>query len=80
MKLIFNKDENDSITVQFQDNSGTQAFSYSEMVERIYYDRVIDTPVINGNFTDIERNSINELIRLLRESSEIDGEEIIDDD
>ena len=32
-------------------------------------------------FTDIERNSINELIRLLRESSEIDGEmEKVDND
>lgn len=81
MKLVFNKDENDSITVQFQDDSGTQTFSYSEMVKKIYNDRVIEDPVINGNFTDIERNSINELIRLLRESSEIDGEmENVDND
>ena len=34
MKLVFNKDENDSITVQFQDDSGTQTFSYSEMVKK----------------------------------------------
>lgn len=50
------------------------AFSYSEMVRKIYYDQTIEDPVINGNFTDIERKSINELIEILQKASTTENE------
>lgn len=74
MKLRFDKDNNDNISVSFQNDSETEEFSYSEMVKKIFYDRTIEDPYINGNFTNIERDSIKELIRLLRESSDISDE------
>lgn len=77
MKLVFNKDENENVSVLFQNGSETEAFSYSEMVKRIYYDQIIEDPVINGDFTKIECDSINELIQLLRKASGMNEEENI---
>lgn len=66
MKLKFEKNNGD-VLVSFVNNDGrNEVFSYSNMVKRIYDDKTIDDAEVIGDFSDLERESINVLINELR--------------
>jgi hypothetical protein len=61
MKLKFVK-ESDSVDVLLINSDGTfEGFSYIEMVNRLYLDKNIESPIFEGEFSDPERESISSL-------------------
>lgn len=68
MKLMFKKTEEGQISVNFKDGDKYTDFSYSEMVRRIYEEKVIESAEIIGEFTQKERESITQLIKELKKS------------
>lgn len=61
MKLKFVKDS-DSVDVFFINSDGTfDDFSYIEMVNRLYLDKILESPDFVGEFSDPERESISSL-------------------
>lgn len=66
MKLKFDK-SNEIISVFFLDDQDTQSeFSYLKMIDMLYKKREIDSPIIEGNFSEEERKSIEELVTELK--------------
>lgn len=83
MKLKFVK-ESDSVEVAFVNSDGTfDGFSYIEMVNRLYIDKIIGFPIFEGEFSDPERESISslftEISRKCFGSDENSGESIATD-
>lgn len=74
MKLSFTKQSDGEITVCFRGDDHDEEFSYSKMVRKIYKEKRIDDAEINGEFSDIEKESIGLLIEELR-SAVIDSED-----
>ena len=78
MKLSFNKNSDGEISVHFRNGVVLEQFSYSAMVKKIYDEKKIEEAEINGEFSEIERESIRSLINELRNAvveSEIPGED-----
>ena len=66
MKLIFIKDEEENIIVKFKDGDKKEEFSYSEMVKRLYDERIIETAELEGDFSPEEEDSINKLVEEIK--------------
>ena len=66
MQMIFTKNQDGEIDVAIKDGEQNIAFSYPEMILRLYKDKSLISPEIEGNFSDEEIQSINELTDELR--------------
>ena len=61
MKLAFKKDEENQIKV-FRIVDGTEKdFSYVEMIKSLIESKIMEDPMVSGNFTDAERKSIQDM-------------------
>ncbi len=61
MKLKFVK-ESETIDVFLLNSDGTtDGFSYVEMVNRLYLDKIAESPDFEGEFSDSDRESISSL-------------------
>lgn len=62
MQLMFSKNDDGEISVQFKESDSFEEFTYSKMVKKIYDEKIIEQPEIQGGFTEKEKKSINEMI------------------
>nr|BFF39704.1 hypothetical protein BACY1_15090 [Tenacibaculum mesophilum] len=72
MKLIFNKEQNNDITVKIQQGTITVDFTYTEMIKQLLEDNVIDETDF-GNLSEDEKENLEEM---LGKVSEIFSEEV----
>ncbi|WP_053970088.1 hypothetical protein [Mangrovimonas sp. ST2L15] len=71
MKLIFNKEENNEITVKIQQGTVAIDFTYSEMIKQLLQNNSVEDTEFN-NMTEEEEESLK---KMLNEVSEIFVEE-----
>lgn len=57
MRLCFTK-EDEEIVVYLMDGDNRIDFQYSEMIMRMYVDKQVLDPIIDGDFSENERKSI----------------------
>lgn len=76
MKLIFNKEDNNDITVKIQQGTVAVDFTYTEMIKQLLEDNTIDDTDF-GNLSDDEKENLEEM---LNKVSEIFAEEEIEED
>lgn len=71
MKLIFNKEENNDITVKIQQGTVAIDFTYTEMIKQLLENNDIsDTDF--GNLTEEEQESIRDMLSRISEIFEDD--------
>lgn len=70
MKLKFTRKDNNSGVSILIEGSEELEFNYIEMVKQIYIDGKIEPAIIEGDFSDGEKKSINDLISELSEGVE----------
>ena len=61
MKLFFNKEENNDITVKIQQGTIPVEFTYTEMVKQLLENNAIDDTDF-GNLTEEEEKSLKEML------------------
>ncbi|MGN0721181.1 MAG: hypothetical protein ACI4LZ_04395 [Anaerovoracaceae bacterium] len=66
MQLIFEKKDTDIIEVYLVDEGQKTQFDYGNMILDIYEDGIIEDAKLEGDFTEIEKQSINELVQDMR--------------
>ena len=76
MKLIFNKEDNNDISVKIQQGTVAVDFTYTEMIKQLLEDNTIDDTDF-GNLSDDEKENLEEM---LNKVSEIFAEEEIEED
>lgn len=76
MKLIFNKEDNNDISVKIQQGTVAVDFTYTEMIKQLLEDNTIDDTDF-GNLSDDEKEDLEEM---LNKVSEIFAEEEIEED
>lgn len=76
MKLIFNKEDNNDITVKIQQGTVAVDFTYTEMIKQLLEDNTIDDTDF-GNLSDDEKENLEEM---LNKVSEIFAEEETEED
>ena len=86
MQLVFRKKDGEEIATFIEKNGKITEFSYNEMIINIYKDRKVEEAKLDGGFTEVERESIAELIDELKEAlrifeceSELDDLDDLDD-
>lgn len=68
MKLKFVKSADNKICVYLYDNNEYITFSYPLMIKAMFNDKIVEKAETEGNFTDVEINSINDIIEMLKSS------------
>ena len=76
MKLIFNKEDNNDISVKLQQGTVAVDFTYTEMIKQLLEDNTIDDTDF-GNLSDDEKENLEEM---LNKVSEIFAKEEIEED
>ena len=76
MKLIFNKEDNNDITVKIQQGTIAVDFTYTEMIKQLLEDNTIDDTDF-GNLSDDEKENLEEM---LNKVSDIYAEEEIEEE
>lgn len=71
MKLVFNKEENNEITVKIQNGTILEEFSYIKMVKQLIEDNSLDD-IDYGNLDEDEKSNME---NMLKEIAEIFDEE-----
>ena len=66
MKLIFNKEENNDITVKIQQGTIPVEFTYTEMVKQLLENNSIDDTDF-GNLSEEEKDSLREMLNQISE-------------
>ena len=61
MKLLFNKEENNDITVKIQQGTVPVEFTYTEMIKQLLENNTIDDTDF-GNLTDDEKENLEEML------------------
>lgn len=74
MKLFFNKEKNNDVTVKIQQGTVPIEFTYTEMVKQLLENNSIDDTDF-GNLTEEEGKSLSEMLGKI---SEIFAEEIVE--
>ncbi|WP_339701470.1 hypothetical protein [uncultured Roseivirga sp.] len=77
MKLIFNKEENNDISVKIQQGTVAVNFTYPEMIKQLLQNNTI-TDTDFGNLTEDETLSLNEMLNKISsifDKDELDAEE-----
>ena len=67
MQLSLKKDTDGHISVEFKQGDAYEKFSYSEMIKKLYNEKMISDSETQGSFSQKEIESINELTNELRE-------------
>ena len=79
MKLIFNKEENNDITVKIQKGTVAVDFTYPEMIKQLLENNEIsDTDF--GNLSEEEQESLKDMLSKISEIFEDDEPELNDTD
>ena len=68
MKLIFEKSEDNEISVSIANGDTKEHFDYIEMVKTLIEEREMETPEMIGEFSVAEISSIQSMARYLNES------------
>lgn len=76
MKLIFNKEENNDITVKIQEGTIPIEFTYTEMIKQLLEDNTID----NTDFGNLSEDETKNLEAMLNKISNIFEEEELTED
>lgn len=61
MKLIFNKEENNDITVKIQQGTIAVEFTYTEMIKQLLENNTIDDTDF-GNLSEDEQSNLEEML------------------
>ena len=75
MKLRFEKNEQSEISVMLENNGNKRPFDYVSMVKGLIESRHLESPVIEGDFTDAEIGSIRSMTEYLNKTLTSDEEE-----
>ncbi|NKI25244.1 hypothetical protein HCG49_01550 [Arenibacter sp. 6A1] len=77
MKLLFNKEDNNDITVKIQQGTVPVEFTYTEMIKQLLENNTIDDTDF-GNLLDDEKENLEEMLNKISaifDEEEEDGEE-----
>jgi hypothetical protein len=74
MKLIFNKEENNDITVKIQQGTIPIEFTYTEMIKQLLKNNTIDNTDF-GNITDDEKKNLEDMLAKISNIFEEEEEE-----
>lgn len=66
MKLLFNKEENNDITVKIQQGTVPIEFTYTEMIKQLLENSTIDDTDF-GNLSDDERENLEDMLNKISE-------------
>lgn len=76
MKLVFNKNEEQEISVLFKIGANTTEFSYIHMIKKLIDVKSMEEPEFEGDFSDAEKESVRSMIsHINREVTEFYSEE-----
>jgi hypothetical protein len=85
MKLIFNKEDNNDITVKIQQGTIPIEFTYTEMIKQLLENNTIDDTDF-GNLSDDEKKNLEDMLGKIsnifeeeEEEEELTEEEIIEE-
>jgi hypothetical protein len=62
MKLVFRKNDQEEITVLQSFNGDERNFIYTDMIKALLDDGELEVPVVEGDFTEEEKRSINNMV------------------
>jgi len=62
MKLVFRKNEQEEITVLQSFDDDERKFIYTDMIKVLLENGELEAPVIEGDFTEEETRSINNMV------------------
>jgi len=62
MKLVFRKNEQEEITVLQSFDGNELNFIYTDMIKVLLEDGALEAPVVEGDFTEEEMRSINNMV------------------
>lgn len=62
MELVFRKNDQEEITVVQSFDGKEQNFIYTDMIKVLLENGELETPVVEGDFTDEEMRSINNMV------------------
>jgi len=63
MKVVFRKNDQEEITVVLQSFDGDEHnFVYTDMIKALLKDGELETPIVEGDFTEEEKRSINDMV------------------
>lgn len=62
MKLVFRKNDQEEITVLQSFDDGERNFIYTDMIKVLLKNGELEAPVIEGDFTEEEMRSINNMV------------------
>jgi len=62
MKLVFRKNEQEEITVLQSFDGDERNFIYTDMIKVLLEDGELEEPVVEGDFTEEEKRSINNMV------------------
>ncbi|WP_010182656.1 gas vesicle protein GvpK [Aquimarina agarilytica] len=77
MKLIFNKEENNDITVKIEQELIPVEFTYTEMIKQLLENNSIDDTDF-GNLSENEKSNLGDMLSKI--SNIFDEEELIEND
>lgn len=63
MKLVFRKNDQEEITVIQTLDGDEHNFAYTDMIKVLLEHGKLETPVVEGDFTDEEMSSITNMVR-----------------
>ncbi|MBA6153702.1 hypothetical protein [Gelidibacter maritimus] len=66
MKLLFNKEDNNDITVKIQQGTVPVDFTYTEMIKQLLENNTIDDTDF-GNLLDDEKDNLEEMLNKISE-------------
>lgn len=66
MKLLFNKEDNNDITVKIQQGTVAVEFTYTEMIKQLLENNTIDDTDF-GNLLDDEKENLEEMLNKISE-------------
>jgi hypothetical protein len=62
MKLVFRKNDQEEITVLQSFDGDERNFIYTDMIKVLIEDGELEVPVVEGDFTEEEMRSINNMV------------------
>ena len=62
MKLVFRKNDQEEITVLQSFEGDERNFIYTDMIKVLLEDGALEAPVVEGDFTEEEMRSINNMV------------------
>jgi len=70
MKLVFRKDDEMDISVLQKTDDQELDFSYVMMIKSLIRTKKLEAPIVEGSFSDAEKESINSMVTLINEELE----------